>query len=337
MKEALEGIDGISIDAVSEDHYFPKPRSVLARVMGRLFKVVRRWRLERAVATRLVSSKPHVMMVYKGSNVCARLVRRAKRLGISTVNIFPDHSPHVYGKFLQSAIGAYDVVISTKPFHRDGCVTIYGYSNRCVLVPHGYDPAVHLWHRYESDHNYDVVMAATWRPEYDRLLLEFAHEMGHHDLRVGLAGSGWDKRMHAFPAHWEYAGIPTGRAYGEWLRRGKIAIAPVNTEVIANGVRQPGDQDTTRTYELAAANCFFLHRRTPFAQMVYDESTEVPMWESARELAEHVKHYLPLAQERKTMAAAAHARAVPAYSIPRRAEQILGHVRSTLIEQRAGR
>ena len=127
-----------------------------------------------------------------------------------------------------------------------------------------------------------------------------------------------------------------GRAYGQFLRRGKIAVAPLNTEVLINGVSQPGDQDTTRTYELAAANCFFLHKRTPFARGTYDECKEVPMWDSATELAEQVRHYLPLEHERllelahggEVQAPAAHARAVPAYSIPSRARQIVDHVRA---------
>ncbi len=30
-----------------------------------------------------------------------------------------------------------------------------------------------------------------------------------------------------------------GRAYGEFVRRGKIVIAPVHTELVINGQRQP--------------------------------------------------------------------------------------------------
>jgi spore maturation protein CgeB len=125
-----------------------------------------------------------------------------------------------------------------------------------------------------------------------------------------------------------------GRAYGEWLRRGRIAIAPVHQEMAIRGVRQPGDQDTTRTYNLAAAFCFFLHRRTPYVQTIYDEITEVPMWDDAEELAILIRKYLVLEDERRAMAVRAHARAVPAYSIPIRAEQIVHYVEAALAEER---
>ena len=101
-------------------------------------------------------------------------------------------------------------------------------------------------------------------------------------------------------------------------------------EVVINGKRQPGDEDSTRTYELAAAQCFFLHRRTDYVQTVFDERTEVPLWDDARELAALVRHYLPRDRERRMMAAAAHARAVPEYSVPNRAAQVMAHVRAQL-------
>ncbi len=119
------------------------------------------------------------------------------------------------------------------------------------------------------------------------------------------------------------------------MRRGRIAIGLVHRDVLIDGVRQPGDEDTIRTYELAAMRCFFLHRRTPYAQSIYDERTEVPMWDDAVELAALVSHYLPLDAERRAMAARAQAKAVPAFSIPNRAKQVLQEVRAALAK--AGR
>jgi spore maturation protein CgeB len=109
-----------------------------------------------------------------------------------------------------------------------------------------------------------------------------------------------------------------------------MVIAPVHREIYVNGLPQPGDEDTTRTYELAAAHCFFLHRRTPFAGTVYEEASEVPMWDSAEELAALVEKFLPLDDVRKSMAEAAHHRAVPAYSVPARANQVAAEVRAAL-------
>ena len=97
-----------------------------------------------------------------------------------------------------------------------------------------------------------------------------------------------------------------------------------------SGKRQPGNEDSTRTYELADGTCFFLHRRTGYVQTVYDERREVPLWDDATELAALVRHYLPRDRERRMMAAAARARAVPDYSVPNRAAQVMAHVRAQL-------
>ena len=294
-------------------------------------------------------------MVYKGHSIAAETIRAAKQSGVFTVNVFPDYSPHAYGAQLKAAMGEYDLVVSTKPFHPAGWRSIYEYTNRCVFVPHGYDPDVHLWTTPSTDHDFDVLLRLGEFVEggSDAIQTDFARHQGAaidiaiaqqyqdvmqrlsealpgRSLRVGIVGSGWTERRHQLPRSWHVAPAVTGRAYGEWLRRGRIVIAPVHREVIIDGVRQPGDEDTIRTYELAAMSCFFLHRRTPYVQSLYDERTEVPMWDNAEELAALVSQYLPLDEKRREMASRAHARAVPAHSFPNRARQVLEHVKAGL-------
>ncbi|UUZ63756.1 glycosyltransferase [Polaromonas sp. P1-6] len=332
--EALTKIPELVVDEIGEDQYLPRYRSLFLRVVNRLIKPWQILELRREIFTKINALKPDVLMIYKGSGVAGSAINSARHAGIFVVNVFPDYSPHAYGDRLQAAMGEYDLVVSTKPFHPDGWGPIYGYSNPCVCVPHGYDPAVHYWSEPPDVQDFDVVIAASWRPQYETLMKAFCEEMQGQPVRVGLAGSGWVERRSAFPTDWEFAGPLYGRAYGEWLRRGKIVIAPVHREVVINGIQQPGDEDTTRTYELASSGCFFLHRRTPFAQTLYDEQTEVPMWDSPQELADLVKKFLPLDERRRAMAAAAHRRAVPAYSVPSRAAQVLDHVRDGLLRHR---
>lgn len=330
LREALEGLPTAVMDEIGEDHSLPIYRSLPLRLSNRLLRPLQRRELEKEIYTKLDALKPNVLLVYKGGGVRADVIKRAKERGVLTVNVFPDYSPHSYGAALKEAMGTYDLVISTKPFHPENWERIYGYTNRCVFVPHGYDPAVHFWSGPPQVQDFDVVLAASWRPEYHELMLGFATEIQNTSLRVGIAGQGWASHAAAFPPGWHFAGPLYGRAYGEWVRRGKIVIAPVHSQVVVDGNRQPGDQDTTRTYELASAFCFFLHRRTPHASATYSESHEVPMWDSPAELAQRVREYLPLESVRREMAAAAHRRAVPAFSIPSRAEQVFEHVRNAL-------
>ena len=334
MREALTALPDVIMHSIAEDHYFPGGPSLLARARNRLFGPWQRRGLHRAIMAGIAGPgsgrETDVLIVYKGHSVPAATIQSAKQAGVFTVNVFPDYSPHAYGAQLKTAMGEYDLVVSTKPFHPDGWKSIYGYDNRCVFVPHGYDPGVHLWPNPSEDHDLDVVLAATWRQQYQDVMQSLSNALAVGTVRVGIVGSGWTEHRNELPHEWQVGPALTGRAYGEWLRRGRIVIAPVHREVMVDGVRQPGDEDTIRTYELAAMNCFFLHRRTPYVQTLYDERAEVPMWDNAEELAAKVLHYLPRADERRQMAARAHARAVPAHSFPNRARQVLDYVNAGL-------
>jgi spore maturation protein CgeB len=270
--------------------------------------------------------RPDVVVVYKGSGIDASLVQEIRSSGSPVINVFPDYSPHAFGRQLQEAMGYYDLVISTKPFHPQLWHSVYGYRNPCVFVPHGYDPKIHYWADPSPSQSYDVVLCGTWRPEYHRLMRSSADAIGDDRISVAIAGSGWPAHRDQLPRHWHYVGPMMGQAYAEFLRSAKIAIAPVNREVVIRGVTQPGDEDSTRTYELAAAHCFFLHQRTDYVATVYDETNEVPLWGNATELACLVHRWLPDDLGRRSMAARAHTRAVPAYSILQRAGSVLKHI-----------
>jgi len=108
----------------------------------------------------------------------------------------------------------------------------------------------------------------------------------------------------------------------------------VQRTLVVDGICHPGDEDSIRTYELAAAGCFFLHQRTDYVRTVYDERCEVPFWGDARELAALVRHYLPLEDVCRSMAAAAQARAVPGYSIDSRALDVVNHIQQSLATRR---
>ena len=200
-----------------------------------------------------------------------------------------------------------------------------------MCVPHGYNPRVHLWSGPAVSHEYDVALCGTWRPRVqNRLMRSFAAVPGTSELTVAIAGSRWTEHREELPSHWQLLGPRTGRAYGDFLRAAKIAIAPVTRDVVIRGVKQPGDEDTTRTYELAAAHCFFLHQRTDFVATLYDERTEVPLWADARELAALVQRWLPDEAGRRSLAERAHRRAVPAYSIPQRAASVRAHIEALI-------
>jgi spore maturation protein CgeB len=337
MREALSQLDDVSVDEIGEDHYWPKHRSRLLRAVHRALGSLYWRELQREIGRKVHTRRPDVLIAYKGNGIGAPFVRKLSDEGVYTVNVFPDHSPQIYGTGLRTAMGQYDLVISTKPFHPAKWQTTYGYRNNCVCVPHGYDPRIHFWADPPRNQDLDLVLVSTHSAMYEQLMCDLFMELAHLEMRVVIAGPGWENRKSSLPSTCQILDAPTGRAYGELLRRSKMAIAPVRRTVATASTPEFGDEDTTRTYELAAAGCFFLHRRTPFVQTLYDEGTEVPMWDDVKELAQLIATYLPLECERRAMAARAHARAVPAYSIPSRAKQVLDCVRSGLAQYRRDR
>lgn len=327
LRDAFAAIDGIEIDDIGEDQYSPRARGLPVRLSNRLLGPLYRMEIFHEILRRVGAFQPHVVVVYKGNLIDSKTVDTLQQRGIPVANVFPDCSPHAFGPRLRKAIGKYDLVISTKPFHPDQWNSTYGYVNKCVCVPHGYDPKVHYWCEIAQDQDIDIVLAASWRPQYEALMAEVARLIPDKNISFALAGPGWVRRRSVFPQHWLFPGPLFGRAYGQFVRRGKIVIAPVHREVIIGGKKQPGDEDTTRTYELAASGTFFLHRRTPFASIVYEEGKESVFWDTAEELAYHIRYYLPFSNLRHEIAKAAHDRAVPDYSVPARASEILIHLR----------
>jgi spore maturation protein CgeB len=335
LREALVPLPDVVINDVGSDQFVPNYHQLPMRIASRILRPFQRRELERAIFSAIQGTSPEAVVVYKGVGVDSGTLTRIQKTGLPVVNVYPDYSPHSYGPGLQKAIGLYDLVISTKPFHPKLWQSVYGYRNACVCVPHGYDPGVHYWADPAPAQTFDVVLCATWRPEYHRLMRGFAEAMGNQALTVAIGGAGWAPHRDELPAHWQLVGPRIGKAYGELIRSARIAIAPVNREVVVRGVKQPGDEDTTRTYELASAFCFQLHQRTDFVAAIFDEKTEVPLWSDPAELAALVRRWLPDEAGRRAMAAKAHARAVPAYSIPQRAASVLEHVRQ-LIGTRRG-
>lgn len=328
--EALMRRLDVEAAQVGEDHFYPNYHRLELRIAQRLIAPLIRRDLHAALNAAFEQTRPDALLVYKGYSLSAPLVRALKAWGIPRVLIYPDCSPHAYRKRHRRTVGEYDLVISTKPFHPALWASLYGYHNRCVCVPHGYDPEIHHASEPAPGDRYDVVLVATRCEQYAQMLREFATVLEGARLRVCIAGAGWGGSRSTLPGDWSFPGPIQGHGYVHLLRSGAICLAPVHREMVIGGQRQPGDEDTTRTYELAAARCFFIHRRTPFVKTLYDEATEVPMFDDGCELAGKVLDYLARPADRRRMAAAAQRRAVPAYSIDARAGEVLTQVRMLL-------
>ena len=205
LLEGLESIPETFIDEVNEDHYKPLYKSLVLRLINRLANFFQIKEFENDILLKINELRPNVIIIYKGNCIRSIFLQKIKSLGFFTVNIFPDQSPHIHGKNLKKTMGLYDLVITTKPFHPAGWKSIYGYSNVCICVPHGYDPAVHYWPYAPDIQDLDVVLAASWRPEYHSLMLQFAEVIDDPSIKISLSGPGWREHQKDFPAEWKFS------------------------------------------------------------------------------------------------------------------------------------
>jgi glycosyltransferase involved in cell wall biosynthesis len=251
--------------------------------------------------------------------------------GVKTACYFPDGHPHAYGRALKDALSEYDLIISAKADHPARWSAEFGYSNRCVHVPHGYDADLHLAAdiAHPEEQTADIAMVATARDEYFTLLqqmVEAAPEIA--DRQVVIGGPGWSPYRAALPSGWQFPGPQNGAQYARSLRSARIAVAPVQRTVRIAGQEVAYDSDTARTYELAAMGVFFVHRHSDLMPQIFDPATEVPLFRDGAELAQLAQRYLDAPQERMKMARALRARAVPAYSWDARAAGVAEHLRA---------
>ena len=324
FREALARQD-IPIENLSDDAFFPNWQPLYLRIPRRLIMPLLVREYEHALLSKIRASGAQVVIAYKGSVVSGHLVRQMREMGCKVVNVYPDNSPLAYGTSLAKALAEYDLVVSTKVWHPSNWESLFGYRNRCRFVAQGYDPYLHYrpFHAREGDQQVDVVLVATYRPEYGRLMVDLAKQKGLPDVRVTIYGYGWGKLRRELPPAWSIRPAVQGFAYGAALLSGKVCIAPLTRDVVVGGRRYPGDEDSTRTYELPALGTFFVHRRTRYVQEIFDESEEVPMFDDAGELAERIQQGLADDGRRQRMAAAAQRRSVPRDSLDSRAKEFL--------------
>ncbi|MCC6739673.1 MAG: hypothetical protein IT452_11570, partial [Planctomycetia bacterium] len=137
MREALSRRPGVTLEEFPEDAWFPARESLVLRAMNRLSRPMRMRGFRAGLLEAATRSRPDAVMTYKGTHVDTPALRALKKAGVATVNVYPDCSPHSSGVTHRSAVGEYDLVLSTKPFHPARWKDVYGYDNACEFVPQG--------------------------------------------------------------------------------------------------------------------------------------------------------------------------------------------------------
>ncbi|MGH9960589.1 MAG: hypothetical protein ACREBC_26295, partial [Pyrinomonadaceae bacterium] len=98
LREALVLQPKVAISDVGEDHFVPTYRHLPLRIANRLLRALQLRELKSAVLRAMSGFRPDAIVVYKGAGIGAGLLEEIRRSGIPVINVFPDYSPHAYGR-----------------------------------------------------------------------------------------------------------------------------------------------------------------------------------------------------------------------------------------------
>jgi hypothetical protein len=308
---------GHSVQVIDESNFVPTQwTSFGARVLRKVFRGVMVDQLSRRAIQMMRMLEPDVLFVFKGNYVSPRILEEATRLGVLTVNYYPDVSFFAHGGELPRAIPLYDHVFNTKTFGVKDMIA-HGAKSVSFLAP-GFDPELHRpIHLTSSDmtaFGCDVSFIGTWSPKKEQLLAALREARPEINLRIW--GNQWEKRA-AKSLDGAVAGTEiVGDNYARAICASSICLGLLSEARVGSS---SGDLITARTFQIPACGTFMLHERNEEVAEYFTEGVDAEFVSSADELIAKVGQYLDATGDRERIAAAGLRRSLESdYSIDRR-------------------
>jgi hypothetical protein len=218
-----------------------------------------------------------------------------------TVNYMTDDpfNPRHRSPTAVDAIRAFDLYLSLKPAVDDDLRRAG--ARRICRSWFGYDPESHFPERAPAADNGRWSADATFVGGADRdrasLFGPLRRWSAAHERSFAVFGSYWNR----FPEYRScYRGFANGPHYRYALTAAGVLLSPVR--------RANRDWHTMRTFEAAAVGAFMLLERTPDHLELFEEGRHAGFFDGAEELRDKCAFYLDREDDRRRMAAAAHAR-----------------------------
>jgi spore maturation protein CgeB len=295
---AAEDSGGLQYAFIDLASFSRSHRSIASRVFRRLsgsapleLKALNQALLE---CSRFFS--PDLVLICKGAYIEPSILLSVKReTGAFLVNYATDDpfNTQVNTRQLVESIPLYDLYVSTKraimpDVQEAGCPDV-------SYVPFGWKPGVHFPEfptteqerkRFCSD------VAFIGGCDHERVPF-FKHLLkAMPQLDLALYGGFWNRTI-GLRSYWR--GFAMGRDFRMALGGTKIALNLVR--------RANRDGHVMRSFEIPACGAFMLAERTDEHQDLFAESRECAYFDSADELVEKVRYYLPRGEERLAIAA----------------------------------
>lgn len=300
----IEALDdsGYQYDFVDEAGFIRVARASIARRLANrvMSHPIGYQALNREMLSRARAFRPDLVLVAKGNYISPLTLGSIKHetgailVNYATDDPFNRQSRAISGE-LADSVPLYDLYASTKKtmmpdLRRMGCRNV-------VYVPFAYKPTVHFPERAAGQEaaRFDSDVAFIGGCDADRAPLFEALVDSMPGIRLHLYGGYWGRypRLRAYRR---------GFAFGADFRR-----ALGGAKIALNLVRRANrDDHVMRTFEIPACGAFMLAERTDTHLALFEEGREAAYFDSAGELIDKIRYYLPRDSERARIAAACH-------------------------------
>ncbi|MBA4760839.1 glycosyltransferase [Sphingomonas sp.] len=303
--------------------YNPRASSFLHRAANRLLTPFAQATYNRDLITLCKQVEAEVMVTVKGSYITGATLTALRDAGVRCVNFYPDfHFDHhgiEVGDF-----PLYDYFATTKSFQLDALRKMLP-ADHVALVHHGYAPLVHVAPTVPvAEPMWDVSHIGNPTPYKRDFMVAVAEAFP--DLRIAVIGNRWTDHARGTALERHVVPYPlTGDFFAHAIAQSRINVA------MHFGPRGPNgwyDRVSTRTFEIPAVGGFMLHIDNEEVRGLYTADVECALFSDAKSLCDQIERYLADDHARATIAAAGHARCVPAYSLDARAAELAALLRA---------
>jgi spore maturation protein CgeB len=271
-----------------------------------------------AILEAIEQLQPRAFVTVKGMYINPCTIERIARMGIATVNYYPDYHFDYPGLDI-STLPLYSVVLTTKSFQISYLRQLVG-AGRVDFLHHGYSDFVHVPCSVQPDerhHLADVSYVGNYSPHKEKWLRPIVRQLP--GVRLRIVGSRWECGQDDDLKRCAIGHPLTGDFCARAMQYSRINVA-----VHGEPSRREGWQDfvSLRTFEIPACKGFMLHIDNDEIRQLFEPGREIDVFANEDELVAKLTYYLARPELRREMIERAYRRCVPAYGYNARAAAI---------------
>lgn len=298
--------------------------STTLRVAAKLLEPSLMAEQDRILASAVDHIQPELFFTVKGATVSDRFLRYASARDVTTVNFFPDVSMTAHGKRLLRALPLYDWIFTAKSYGPSDAERLFGRTERCITIPHGYDPSIHRPMRADSRqleiYGADVTFVGTWSPAKQRIAEGVRRCTDVLGRTFKIWGDQWAGRSKSLGDSVQGRSLLADE-YALALSCSRVGLGLLSE---ARDGASSGDLTTTRTFEIPACGCLLIHQDNEELRSFFEVGRECLGFRDIEDLQESLADVLRDPEVGASIASAGYRRATQSgYSVDARLASML--------------